>query len=141
VSLVLELRRVMPAPRSEVFGAFVHQLPEWWGPAGFTIPSADFDPQPAQRYRIEMQPPDGDAFFLTGEFSEVEPPSRLAFTFAWEPPDPDDVETLVELTFADSEVKLRQGEFKTAERLELHRGGWSDSFDKLARLLDPLDPD
>lgn len=86
-----------------------------------------------------MQPPEGDSFHLTGEFREVAPPHRLAFTFVWEPPDPDDVETLVKLTFRDlggrTEVGFRQGAFKTDERRELHRGGWTESFDKLERLL------
>jgi uncharacterized protein YndB with AHSA1/START domain len=45
-------------------------------------------------YRIEMQPPEGDPFHLTGEFRALEEPARLAFTFVWEEPDPDDVETL-----------------------------------------------
>jgi len=44
-----------------------------------------------------MQPPEGDRFYLTGEFREVDPPARLAYTFIWEYPDPDDVEMLVEL--------------------------------------------
>ena len=67
-----------------------------------------------------------DAFFLTGQFREVEPPARLSFTFAWEDPDPDDVETLVELSFEDvggsTEVGLTQGSFKTEERRALHAG-------------------
>jgi uncharacterized protein YndB with AHSA1/START domain len=90
-------------------------------------------------YRIEMQPPEGDWFHLTGEFREVEPPTRLAFTFNWEPPDPDDVETLVALSFTErggaTQVVFTQGAFKTEERRELHRGGWSDSFDKLEQLI------
>jgi hypothetical protein len=28
-------------------------------------------------------------------------------------------------------VKLTQGEFATQERLDLHDGGWSESFEKL----------
>ena len=71
-------------------------------------------------YRIEMQPPEGDAFYLTGEFREVDPPARLAYTFVWEDPDPDDVETVVELSFRDlgesTEVAFTQGPFKTEAR-------------------------
>lgn len=109
------------------------------GAEGFSIPSTDFNPHVGTSYRIEMQPPEGDSFFLTGEFREVEAPSRLAFTFAWEPPDPDDVETLADLSFRDlgesTHVALRQGPFETEERRTLHEGGWSDGFDKLERLL------
>jgi uncharacterized protein YndB with AHSA1/START domain len=86
-----------------------------------------------------MQPPEGDAFHLTGTFRDVEPPLRLVFTFVWEDPDPDDVETLVDLSFRDmggsTEVVLTQGPFRTEARRDLHRDGWSDSFDKLERLV------
>jgi uncharacterized protein YndB with AHSA1/START domain len=86
-----------------------------------------------------VQPPEGDAFYLAGEFREVDPPAHLAYTFVWEPPDPDDVETLLELTFRDlgesTEVVLNQGPFKTEARRELHRNGWTDSFDKLEQFV------
>ncbi len=115
------------------------ELARWWGPEGFTIPSLEFSPRVGERYRIEMQPPEGDPFYLTGEFREVDPPARLAFTFAWEQPDPDDVETLVELSLRDlgesTEVVLTQRAFRTEARRELHRQGWTDSFDKLEKLL------
>jgi uncharacterized protein YndB with AHSA1/START domain len=139
--LTLELERVLPAPPSVVFAAFTDpdQLEKWWGPRGFTIPSLDFAPRVKASYRIEMQPPEGDAFQLIGEFREVDTPARLAYTFVWEPPDPDDIETVVELSFRDlgesTEVALAQGPFKTEQRRELHRDGWTDSFDKLERLL------
>jgi Activator of Hsp90 ATPase homolog 1-like protein len=32
-------------------------------------------------------------------------------------------------------VSLQHGEFATEERLELHQGGWTDSFEKLERFL------
>ena len=87
-----------------------------------------------------MQPPEGQAFALVGEFREVDPPARLAFTFRWEDPDPDDTETVAELSFTErgdaTEVVLTQGPFKTEARRELHRGGWTDSFEKLEELLD-----
>ena len=139
--LTLEMQRTLPAASEIVFDAFSDpsRLAKWWGPRGFTIPSVEVEAREGARYRIEMQPPDGDAFFLAGEFREVEPPGRLVFSFLWEEPDPDDVETLVELSFESrgesTVVTLRQGRFKTEERRELHRGGWSDSFDKLERLL------
>jgi uncharacterized protein YndB with AHSA1/START domain len=41
-----------------------------------------------------MQPPEGEAFPLSGEFLEIQPPSKLRFTFRWDEPVPDDRETL-----------------------------------------------
>jgi uncharacterized protein YndB with AHSA1/START domain len=139
--LALEITRVLPAPRPVVFRAFSteQELTGWWGPQGFTAPSLEFHPRVGGRYRIEMQPPDGDRFYLAGEFRGVDPPARLAYTFAWEDPDPDDVETLVELSFRDlgesTEVVLHQGPFRTDARRELHRNGWTDSLDRLEQVI------
>jgi uncharacterized protein YndB with AHSA1/START domain len=139
--LTLEIKRLLPAAPSVAFAAFSEpdELAKWWGPQGFTIPSMEFDPRVGATYRIEMQPPEGDSFYLVGEFRDVDPPARLAFTFEWEDPDPDDVDTLVELSFRDlggsTALALTQGPFKTEARRSLHRDGWSDSFDKLERLM------
>jgi uncharacterized protein YndB with AHSA1/START domain len=139
--LALGITRVLPAPRPVVFRAFSaeEELAGWWGPRGFTAPSLEFHPRVGDRYRIEMQPPDGDRFFLVGDFREVDPPARLAYTFVWEDPDPDDVETLVELSFRDlggsTEVVLHQGPFRTDARRELHRNGWTDSLDRLEQVI------
>jgi uncharacterized protein YndB with AHSA1/START domain len=139
--LTLEIKRVFAAAPPVVFSAFStpDELAKWWGPEGFTVPSLDFNPGVGESYRIEMQPPDGDPFYLTGKFREVDPPARLAFTFIWEDPDPDDIETLVELSFRDlggaTEVVLTQASFKAEARRELHRNGWTDSFNKLETLI------
>ena len=139
--LTLEIKRVLPAAPGVVFRVFTDasELARWWGPKGFSIPSVEFEARVGESYRIEMQPPEGDRFHLTGEFREVDPPLRLAYTFAWEEPDLDDLETLVALSLRDlggsTEVSLTQGPFKTEARLELHRDGWTDTLDKLERLL------
>lgn len=139
--LLLAMEWTVPAGIAVVYHSFTvaDELATWWGPAGFTVPSLSFEPRVGKSYRIEMQPPEGEAFHLTGEFREVNPPERLAFTFAWEPPAPDDVETRVTLSFRDlgesTEVDLSQGPFATEERRALHRDGWSESFDKLERLI------
>lgn len=139
--LVLEIARVFSVPVPAVFAAFddSNEFRKWWGPKGFSITSLDFQPQVGEQYRMEMQPPDGKAFYLIGEFCVVDRPVRLAYTFAYEEPGRDDIETLVSLAFSDlggsTEVFLSQGPFKTEARCALHRDGWIDSFDKLDRFL------
>jgi uncharacterized protein YndB with AHSA1/START domain len=138
---MLEMKRVLKAAPLAVFAAFSDSsaLANWFGPKGFTIPSLEFQPRVGDSYRIEMQPPEGGPFCLTGEFRDVDPPARLSYTFVWEDPDPDDVETLVVLSFRDlggsTEVSFSQGPFKTEPRRALHRHGWTDSFDKLQRFI------
>ena len=139
--LRLHLDRVLPAPRPLVFR--MHADPElfarWWGPKGFSAPNVELDVRPGGRYRVEMQPPEGDPFYLSGEFREVDPPARLAYTFAWEDPDPDDRETMVVFALRDldgsTQVTVDQGPFATEARLALHEEGWTETLDRLAELI------
>jgi uncharacterized protein YndB with AHSA1/START domain len=140
--LVLELRCVLGAPPQRIFRTLTEpaELAKWWGPHGFTTPEIDLDLRVGGVYRFTMQPPDGDLFHLTGEFLEIDPPSRLVYTFRWEEPDPDDRKTVVSLSLDDvvdgTELSLSQGEFATEVRVSLHRSGWTDSLEKLRELTE-----
>jgi uncharacterized protein YndB with AHSA1/START domain len=140
-SLTLRLERILHASKERVFAAFVEpaQLGEWWGPAGFTARSVELDAREGGRYRITMQPPEGEAFDLRGRYSEVDPPQRLVYTFEYEQPDPDDQETFVTLSFLDhpdgTRLLFEQGPFATQARYELHEVGWSETLDRLAEYV------
>jgi uncharacterized protein YndB with AHSA1/START domain len=138
---VLRLRWALPAPRAAVYMTLSDpgELAKWWGPRGFTVPSIEFDPYIGGSYRIAMQPPDGDLFHLLGEFQEVDPPAHLAYTFRWDPPDPNDRQTVVTLGLQArgerTDVLLTQGRFATEDRLALHKQGWTESFGRLEQVL------
>ena len=144
--LALELKRRIDAPRSTVFEACTDpdELARWWGPRGFTVPGVEMDLRVGGRYRIAMQPPEGELFHLSGEFREVDPPNRLAYTFSWEPPDPDDRQTVVTMSLRDlgesTEVAMSQEGFATEERRALHVDGWTDSLGRLQELLSSRGP-
>ena len=141
--ITLQIRRVVDAPRSAVFSAFVDPatLARWWGPHGVTAVSVLMDAKAGGSYRIAMRPAEGEMFHLTGEFREVRPPSRLVYTFRWEPPDSEDVETTAVLGFDDlgssTAINLTQKPFATERRRALHEVGWSESLDRLEALLSP----
>ena len=141
--LRLHLTAKLEAPPTTVFKACAEpdELAKWWGPADFSCPSVELDLRPGGRYRIAMQPPDGELFHLSGEFREVDPPAGLSYTFEWEEPHPDDQPTVVTLTFRDlgksTEFILDQGPFATEERRALHEAGWSDSFVRLSEVVSP----
>ena len=139
--LALHLERVLPAPRERVFRMHAEPdfLAQWWGPKGFTAPSIEVDLSVGGSYRIAMQPPEGDRFFLAGEFREVDPGSRLVYTFRWEPPDPDDRETIVVVSLRDhgdsTALTIDQQPFATDARRALHEQGWNESLDRLEELI------
>ena len=115
------------------------QWAKWWGPQGFTVPSLELDLRVGGGYRIAMQPPDNDLFFLSGEFRDVDPPARSVYTFRWEPPDPDDQETVVVFSLQDRGAStllvVDQGVFVTEARRALHVQGWTESIDRLHELI------
>jgi uncharacterized protein YndB with AHSA1/START domain len=135
------MRRTLPARCSRVFSALTEpdELEKWWGPNGFTAPSVEIDLRVGGAYRIAMQPPEGELFYLVGEFLAVDPPTRLSYTFRWEDPDPEDRETLVTLSLEDlgeaTGLEFSQGEFGTERRRALHDEGWASSLDRLQELL------
>jgi uncharacterized protein YndB with AHSA1/START domain len=139
--LILHLEKVLRAPKESVFAACVEpeELAAWWGPAGFTTHTVELDVRDGGGYRIAMQPPSGEAFLLRGEYSEVDPPRRLVFTFEWEEPDPDDQQTVVTLAFLDdgegTKLVLDQGPIATEARHALHEAGWTESLERLERFL------
>ncbi|MFD5743303.1 SRPBCC domain-containing protein [Streptomyces massasporeus] len=140
--LRVRLRRALDGSCPAVFRELTdpRELARWWGPDGFTIPSVESDLRPGGAYRIAMRPPEGELFYLVGEFLEVEPPERLAYTFRWEDPDPEDRETVVTLSLHDidaarSELILDQGDFASERRRALHEEGWSQGLGKLGELL------
>ena len=134
---------MLPASGARVFKALTEpdDLAMWWGPSGFTSRVIETDLRVGGSYRIAMQPPEGELFYLAGEFREVDPPARLAYTFRWEAPDPEDQETLVTLTLRElgeeTELILAQGPFATERRRALHEQGWTESFSRLRDLLAP----
>jgi uncharacterized protein YndB with AHSA1/START domain len=120
-------------------------LAQWWGPKGFSAPSVELDARVGGSYRIVMQPPAGERFVLTGHFRDVDHPARLSYTFRWEPPDPDDRETLVVVLLRDVDgstaLTIDQSGFATEARRELHEQGWTESLDRLEALITSRDRD
>ena len=137
----LGLVKILLVPPDRVFAAFVdaEQLPLWFGPVGFTARCLRFEPVEGKDYRLAMQPPEGDAFHISGTFRTIDAPRHLVFTFDYEEPDPDDQETLVSLTFEPAgqgtRVVLDQGPFRTVARRDLHRDGWTETLERLEQAL------
>ena len=142
-TLTVRLSVTVDGSPRRVFAAMTdpRQVAEWWGPNGFTCPEVSLDVRVGGVYRIAMRPPVGEVFHLVGAYVEVDPPSRLEYTFRWEPPDPDDRETIARVTLRDAngatDVELIQGPFATEARRDLHQAGWVDSLTRLASHLAP----
>ena len=126
----LRLTHKAAAPPEAVFAAFTdpEQLTDWWGPPGFTAPSADVDLRGGGIYRLEMEAPDGDHFFVKGAFREILPPRRLVMTWEWEQTSMDGEVSIVTIEFRRSgkgtAIELIHEGFSSEDVGARHQGGW-----------------
>lgn len=138
--LTLEVRRTLPAPPERVFAAWTQAeaLTHWFAPtAEITTVVHELDVQVGGRYRIEMRAPDGARHIAVGRYTAMDPPRRLAFTWAWEGKDE---ETLVDIALepvgaASTELVLTHTRFLTAASRDGHGQGWDACLARLAPTL------
>jgi uncharacterized protein YndB with AHSA1/START domain len=133
------LTRQIDAPRELVFELWTRpeHLIEWWGPAGFSLPSCELDFRVGGAFRYRMRNATGGDHWLRGVFQEIVEPERIAFTFAW-----GDAEratgpvTLVVVTFEacheKTRVTLQQTGLESESSARAHEDGWSTQLDRLA---------
>jgi uncharacterized protein YndB with AHSA1/START domain len=142
----ITITRVFDAPRALVFKAWTDaaQLARWWGPEGFTNPVCEIEARVGGAIRIHMRAPDGTIYPMKGEFREIVPPERLAFTnIALDETGRHIIEGFTTVTFADEGGKTRltlqtRGSAvveKAAAYLQGMETGWTMSIDKLEALL------
>jgi uncharacterized protein YndB with AHSA1/START domain len=76
------LTREFAAPPELMFRLWIEprHLAAWWGPTSFDNPICEVDARVGGALLIHMRAPDGMVYPMAGAFTEVEPPSRLAFT-------------------------------------------------------------
>jgi uncharacterized protein YndB with AHSA1/START domain len=101
------MKRTFDAPRRLVFEAMTNPayLSRWYGPHGFTVVSAHNDLRPGGAYRIVQRSPEGHEFGFKGVNREVDPPSRLVYTWIFEPMP--DKEALVTALFEEQGAQTR----------------------------------
>jgi uncharacterized protein YndB with AHSA1/START domain len=136
-SNVILQEMTIDADQATVFAFFTdpQRLIRWMGA------SATVDPRPGGLMLLDVQ----DGFVARGEFTEVVPVSRLAYTFGWEqsrnnvPPGSSLVE--IDLTPNNGSTLLR---FKHSglppDTLEAHREGWNHYLARLAIAASGGDP-
>ncbi|MEP7224464.1 MAG: SRPBCC domain-containing protein [Actinomycetota bacterium] len=146
--LVLELSHRYSAPRADVFDAWTNPqvLKRWWAAAPtWETPLAEIDAREGGSYKLSMRTDAGEVHTVSGEFREVRPPERLAYTWSWEQ-GPEAAmagseETLVIVDFledgAGTLVKLTHSGFASEEIRGMHAQGWEAVLANLERSVFP----
>ena len=135
----LVITRTFDAPRDLVFKAWTEpeRVVQWLGPKGFEGLEFKMD-EAGGTWHSKMRGPDGQVLTNGGRVLEYTEPERLAFTFKWDDGGSEETEIAITLVARgnQTEMTFRQGVFETTESRDGHRGGWSESFDKLGEYLE-----
>ena len=136
----VESKRVFAATPERLFAAWTEAeaLAAWKGPESMTTTVDVLEMKVGGRYRFVMTGEAGK-YVGGGEYLEIDPPRRRAFTWAWEEGDMAGVETIVGVDFkatdAGTEITVLHRRLPSAEAREAHTGGWNRSFVCLDRHL------
>jgi uncharacterized protein YndB with AHSA1/START domain len=136
---VLRIERTYDAPANAVFDAWTNEevMRRWFhARRDWTTSEASVDLRVGGAVRVVMRDLDGDSHGGGGNYTDVDRPSRLAFTWTW---DGDDRETLIEIAFEESggatTVRFTHSNLRDLESVRNHEDGWTHCFDNLERAL------
>ena len=144
------LTRVLKSPRALVWQAWTDpkMLKQWWGPEEFTNPVVEGDIKEGGTLNIVMHGPKGTPFDMDmpmfKRYREIVPGKKLVFEN--EPVGPNGerlIDALTTVTFSDHPDGTLMEMTTVAKALAPMavgmlggmEAGWSQSFDKLARLV------
>jgi uncharacterized protein YndB with AHSA1/START domain len=137
----LRLERLIPSPPEILFALWTEpaELLKWWAPEGYEPSVHCLDVRPGGRWRTTLRRPDGRVLAMSGVYRTVEPPRRLAFTWAWEDESGGrghETEVIVsfEATPGGTRLTLLQQRFESKQARDNHNVGWSSSFDRLTQI-------
>jgi uncharacterized protein YndB with AHSA1/START domain len=148
----VEVTRSFRAPRALVYRAYTEpDLVRRWllGPPGWSMPVCEMDVRVGGRYRWRWRSDDnGSEFGFSGTFREVQPPSRLVHTEAYDPgsvgggyPGQDAIVTVTftedaGVTTVKSSIDFGSKEARDAAIATGMTDGMEQSYQLLVRLLD-----
>lgn len=156
----LVIERIFDAPREKVWKAWTdpEMIKKWWGPKDFTAPFAKIDLREGGKYLLCMHGAPGPGrekrdFWSTGTYREIVPMEKLKITdnfsdergnivpasyYGMKGEWPFELEIKIKFEDADGGTKmtLKHKGIPVGENREGAQMGWSQSFDKLARLIE-----
>ncbi len=136
-TLSLVVRRTIAASRERLFEAWTTpaQLRSWWGPRGVRCTEAEVDARAGGRYRLANALPGGEVVVIEGEFLEVEPPSKLVYTWRIDPrAAPERVTVRFEGRGAATEVIVVHERIADEAAARSHEEGWIGCLERLEEL-------
>jgi uncharacterized protein YndB with AHSA1/START domain len=137
---VVRIERTFDASAEEVFDAWTSPevIERWFRPArGWRKPSAEVDLRVGGTVRVVMRDPSGAPVEASGEYTEIERPNRLAFTWTFDD-DPSN-QQLIEIEFTERDgattVVFVNSNISEKKRRDEQYDGWRTCIDNMERAL------
>jgi uncharacterized protein YndB with AHSA1/START domain len=138
----LRIERTFEAPAQRVFEAWTSEevLRRWFhAKRDWETSEAEVGLRLGGAVRVVMRDTDeGRDIGGGGTYTEIDPPTRLAFTWTWD--DDSNRETLIELDFLEAEgrttVLLTHSALADEEAVRNHEEGWSQCLENLGRAIE-----
>ncbi|MGY3438140.1 MULTISPECIES: SRPBCC family protein [unclassified Marinovum] len=110
----------------------------WWGHDGWTLTSHQLDFTQTGPWHAFMRSEEGNDFNISGQVTEVAPPHRVAFTWAWHDTEGNrgpESQVSVTITPAGDATLfcLHHSGLQDAETVASHKGGWTAVLARLER--------
>lgn len=137
--LRLVTRRLIPASPERLFEAWTSPalLRQWWGPPGGRCTDAIVEAVAGGTYRLDNTLADGSTVVISGQFTFIDAPRQLAYTWQVRP-GPARSE-LVTVTFdacdGGTEVTVEHVQIPDEHSRTGHAAGWATCLDRLAAHL------
>ncbi len=139
---VLQLNRVIAAPRERVFAAWTtpDSIKVWFGPEDCRVLEAQVDLRVGGEFCFSLLTQRLGPIKVRGQYREVTPPTKLIYTWRWEGnSELAEGTSLVTVQFipagAATEIHLTHEQLPSAETRDDHGHGWNGTFDKLEKYL------
>jgi uncharacterized protein YndB with AHSA1/START domain len=137
----VRIERTFQAPAEAVFEAWTNEevIRRWFqAEHDWETAAAEVDLCVGGVVRVVMYDPGKDVEIGGGgNYTEIEPPTRLAFTWIW---DGDTRRTLIEIDFEETDgitkVTFTHSGLWDEEAVRSHERGWGNIFDNLERTLE-----
>ena len=140
VSPSLTLVRRMKATPAKVWQAWTTPavMAQWFGPHHTRVESAEVDLRIDGAFLVRLVEDSGERHAVTGRYVEIEPESRLVFSWHWvSMPERVSRVTVVLRPIAEgTEVTLTHDRFADADTAKRHTRGWTESLERLGALID-----
>ncbi len=133
----IRFERSLNAPVEHVYKVLTEatHISKWYGPSDeFDVTVHTWEARVGGDYRVALKTPAGETHIVIGEFRELVPNEKVAYTWNWEGQPP--MDTLVTFTIrpegGQTALTLTHEGFPADDVRAQHEQGWTGSLERLS---------